>query len=272
MVFLLDDVQVGSFLRGAIPSEEAWQFDVPVYANASIPNGLHTLAIQSGRNTVNSSIILDYVVYTHESQSDESEKATVIAEAAVVSVGVTLTVVAIIYFLFICIRKRRRSRTPAWYSDNEKYQYASNSEYRASKRIVSVTRPLSRFFAQDPARVIIPPSRSSSTRHLVSVLDHPQVVVVDKEKHDSLGSSMVSISRPSSPSAYRAGALGGSSIRSSESSISSASSEKAHISRLNYQNPSNQGSDEVEFPPPIYSSKPDHGQGPLHVVNGPFFG
>ncbi|KAJ7923044.1 hypothetical protein B0H13DRAFT_2185293 [Mycena leptocephala] len=64
--FYLDGVQVGTLLRTAV-EPAGYEYNVPVYANPSIPQGQHTLVMQNGRpNGIQSLMILDSIVYTYD--------------------------------------------------------------------------------------------------------------------------------------------------------------------------------------------------------------
>ncbi|KAI0779002.1 hypothetical protein BD413DRAFT_513499 [Trametes elegans] len=48
-----------------IPGDRAaFEYDVPVYANASIPHGPHTLTIESGGGANRTNVLFDYILYT----------------------------------------------------------------------------------------------------------------------------------------------------------------------------------------------------------------
>ncbi|KAJ7850753.1 hypothetical protein B0H13DRAFT_1644372, partial [Mycena leptocephala] len=60
--FLLDGVQVGEYsltLNSAAPVK----YNIPAYANATIPNGVHTFALQPSTDALNL-LFFDYAIYT----------------------------------------------------------------------------------------------------------------------------------------------------------------------------------------------------------------
>ncbi|KAF7798598.1 hypothetical protein EIP86_009820 [Pleurotus ostreatoroseus] len=68
LIFNLDDQVVGSFISLA---QTTYQYNVPVYANTSIPSGFHTLTLQNGLgNNETSLVLLDYMIYSHEDNSE----------------------------------------------------------------------------------------------------------------------------------------------------------------------------------------------------------
>lgn len=65
MTFFLDGQKVGAFVLAPM-GEDAYDYNVPVYANRSIQPGLHTVTIQNGRaGDPKSLMLLDYIVYTY---------------------------------------------------------------------------------------------------------------------------------------------------------------------------------------------------------------
>ena len=61
--FMLDSEPAGTFDTLGAPG--GFQYNFPVYTNATIPNGPHTFVLQNGGRTDNNSLaLLDYMVYT----------------------------------------------------------------------------------------------------------------------------------------------------------------------------------------------------------------
>ncbi|KAI0682003.1 hypothetical protein C8Q76DRAFT_573608, partial [Earliella scabrosa] len=65
MTFYLDGQQVGTFIQE--PSgDSTYQYNVPVYVNASIPSGDHAFMLVNGRAGGQSALaLLDYIVFTY---------------------------------------------------------------------------------------------------------------------------------------------------------------------------------------------------------------
>lgn len=69
MTFVLDGAHVGTYTRPA-NGTEVYEYNVPVYANASLAPGVHTLELYNTPppgvgNVQNSSLVLlDYIIYT----------------------------------------------------------------------------------------------------------------------------------------------------------------------------------------------------------------
>lgn len=73
MAFTLDGHDVGIYLQP--PSGTAtYEYNVPVYVNTSIPNGLHTFTLKNGRDDGQGSVALvDYFIYTQDTGSSPSQ-------------------------------------------------------------------------------------------------------------------------------------------------------------------------------------------------------
>ncbi|OJT13238.1 hypothetical protein TRAPUB_10257 [Trametes pubescens] len=66
MSFFIDGELVGEFIQPPNGST-AYEYNVPVYVNKSLPAGSHTIAIVNGQPGANKSLVLlDYIVYSHE--------------------------------------------------------------------------------------------------------------------------------------------------------------------------------------------------------------
>ncbi|KAJ3556234.1 hypothetical protein NM688_g2137 [Phlebia brevispora] len=64
MLFYIDGQTVGSFTRDTT-GQTTFEYNVSVYANTSIPPGLHTFTLQNGRTDGETSLaLLDYMVYS----------------------------------------------------------------------------------------------------------------------------------------------------------------------------------------------------------------
>ncbi|KAI0640259.1 hypothetical protein C8Q77DRAFT_1045389, partial [Trametes polyzona] len=62
LTFLLDDDLVGSFEHTPLGNVDV-QYNVPVYTNTSVPQGLHTLRIET-TGPATPSVLFDYIIYT----------------------------------------------------------------------------------------------------------------------------------------------------------------------------------------------------------------
>ncbi|KAI9066502.1 hypothetical protein FKP32DRAFT_372867 [Trametes sanguinea] len=65
ITFTLDGQNVGQFVHVPTASTD-FQYDVPVFASDSLPNGDHTLVIEANGATNSSLVLFDYIVYTFE--------------------------------------------------------------------------------------------------------------------------------------------------------------------------------------------------------------
>ncbi|KII86388.1 hypothetical protein PLICRDRAFT_56102 [Plicaturopsis crispa FD-325 SS-3] len=108
MVFLLDGEPVGTYQRQP-NGTRVYEYNVPVYANASIPSGSHNLSIESGRNSNKSLIMLDYITYSHEDIAHTASRTTV-AVIAGTAVPVCAVVIALGISLYIRRNRRRRKK------------------------------------------------------------------------------------------------------------------------------------------------------------------
>lgn len=71
MTFFLDGKQVGTFAL-APNGSNVYDYNVPVYANASVPPGKHLITLRNGTpNAPQSLVMLDYIVYTYVSRSSK---------------------------------------------------------------------------------------------------------------------------------------------------------------------------------------------------------
>ena len=61
--FILDGVPASSFTHNATTST-SYEYNQTVFANSSIPNGLHTMKVEPVNNSVNVLILFDYLIYT----------------------------------------------------------------------------------------------------------------------------------------------------------------------------------------------------------------
>lgn len=70
LTFSLDNRTVGSYTHTPNPLAPIFEYGVPVYANASIPNGEHTFELEATAGHDGSVILFDYLQYTYEEPSD----------------------------------------------------------------------------------------------------------------------------------------------------------------------------------------------------------
>ena len=66
MSFFLDDVHVGDFINEPT-AYNSYDYNVVVYSNESIPNGLHTFTVYNGHMTDAGCtlVLFDYLIYTY---------------------------------------------------------------------------------------------------------------------------------------------------------------------------------------------------------------
>ncbi|TFK55643.1 hypothetical protein OE88DRAFT_643167 [Heliocybe sulcata] len=79
LTFRLDGMSVGKNYVHVPTTSTSFQYNVPVYANDSIPNGEHTLEIEATGDTNSSLVLFDYATYTYNSdlaQTSASASAT----------------------------------------------------------------------------------------------------------------------------------------------------------------------------------------------------
>ncbi|KAH9850678.1 hypothetical protein C2E23DRAFT_759957, partial [Lenzites betulinus] len=66
MSFFIDDEPVGRYIQ-APDGNTTYEYNVPVYVNQSLSNGLHTITVANGQYGADKSLLLlDYIVYTRE--------------------------------------------------------------------------------------------------------------------------------------------------------------------------------------------------------------
>lgn len=63
LTFTLDGAQVGTFVHVPTSSPD-YQYNFPVYANASIPGGRHLFTISIAGDTNSSVVVFDYLMYS----------------------------------------------------------------------------------------------------------------------------------------------------------------------------------------------------------------
>ncbi len=63
MLFKIDGVEVGTFIQPPNGNPQ-YNYSVPVYVNESLPQGFHTVTLESGHLGQKSLVLLDRVVYT----------------------------------------------------------------------------------------------------------------------------------------------------------------------------------------------------------------
>ncbi|KAK0481577.1 hypothetical protein IW261DRAFT_1562874 [Armillaria novae-zelandiae] len=82
MTFYIDNKFVGEFYQIA-PGEPGYQYNVTVYSNNSIPNGLHNFKLQNGHvDGIKALVILDSIIYSYDDgQSDSPNSASGVSNA-----------------------------------------------------------------------------------------------------------------------------------------------------------------------------------------------
>ncbi|KAJ7870370.1 hypothetical protein B0H13DRAFT_1896234 [Mycena leptocephala] len=79
--FLLDGVQVGEYsLTSTLNSAAPVKYNIPAYANATIPNGVHTFALQPATDALNL-LFFDYAIYTLDSTSPVSSPTSPVSSS-----------------------------------------------------------------------------------------------------------------------------------------------------------------------------------------------
>ena len=124
LTFLIDDRPAGSYVHNPRIGGEPVTYNVPVYANLTLPDGNHTLVIQNGRiGGPKSLILLDYIIYSYEKSPtgpSRHENSGKIVGAVLGSVGG----VALCLLGFIWYRQRPR-RDDLSYPEELSYQKQS---------------------------------------------------------------------------------------------------------------------------------------------------
>ncbi|KAJ7592202.1 hypothetical protein C8J56DRAFT_780713 [Mycena floridula] len=65
LTFFLDGAKAGSYIRKPVAGKGDFEYNIPFYANTSLPAGSHSLVIQNGSPGSNESLLLlDSIVYT----------------------------------------------------------------------------------------------------------------------------------------------------------------------------------------------------------------
>lgn len=225
MTFLLDGQQVGTFKQKP-NGNSTWDYDVPVYVNASIPYGAHTLSIENGHAGEKSLVILDYVVYTHEAAPEKSSsKTAIIAGAAAAIVVVVLIIFAAVYFTKRRMRGKHTRQLPLDLTE----------QFRPPREDDPSWRPT-------PLDFTPPPSQHPSAQNLL--MHSPSSEYGNTE----IGSVMTWPRRPVSAGSSKLPAEG----YLAQGSPNPPLSEKAQLAKLRLQNPS----EDQELPPPAYSPGP----------------
>ncbi|KAK0472181.1 hypothetical protein IW261DRAFT_1509427 [Armillaria novae-zelandiae] len=111
MSFYIDDDLVGQFSHTA-PGEPGFEYNVTVYANSSIPPGMHRFTVQNGHVGGSKSLLLfDAFIYSYddgESDNDISGATTTMSVGTIIGVVVALIVAGVLGITIFLLYRRRR--------------------------------------------------------------------------------------------------------------------------------------------------------------------
>ncbi|KAK0207544.1 hypothetical protein IW262DRAFT_1486705 [Armillaria fumosa] len=111
MSFYIDDVLVGRFSCIA-PGEPGFEYNVTVYANSSIPAGMHKFTVQNGHIGGRKSLLLfDAFIYSHDdgqSDHDNSGTTATMSVGTIIGVVVALLVAGILGAITFLLYRRRK--------------------------------------------------------------------------------------------------------------------------------------------------------------------
>ncbi|KAK0486635.1 hypothetical protein EDD18DRAFT_1194613 [Armillaria luteobubalina] len=111
MSFYIDDVLVGQFSYIA-PGESGFDYNVTVYANSSIPAGMHRFTVQNGHIGGRKSLLLfDAFIYSYDdgqSDHDNSGITATMSVGTIIGVVVAFLVTGILGTIIFLLYRRRR--------------------------------------------------------------------------------------------------------------------------------------------------------------------